>query len=363
MKVSNRRNETLVYAAVWLVAIVVYLIDLMRVRAQLDMPLVNAALFGQIAGTLLPYILLFIVHNYLLIPRLLLRGDSKVYALLTFCSLMLLWAFQFVDYFYLKGFPPHHLGIPQPEHHGPTRLLPLPLVLDFMYGLVVVGCNLAVALMFQWYDEKLEKEKLTKAHSESALINLKAQISPHFYMNMLNNIHGMIEIDPERAQKIVLDMSQLMRYMLYESSKPRISLTQEISFLSKYIELMKTRFDPSRVDIKYRFPDEASIADITLPPLLFLVFVENAFKHGISYRVKSFISIEIEADDECVLFRCVNSNHASSATGRDDSASSGIGLVNISRRLSLLYGEQAVLTIDDTAQTYTVTLTLPRYEH
>ena len=98
-------------------------------------------------------------------------------------------------------------------------MLPLPLLLDFMYAIVVVGVNLAVALMFQRYYDKLERESLMKANAESQLANLKAQINPHFYMNMLNNIHGMIEIDPERAQSMVIDMSQLMRHMLYESSQ------------------------------------------------------------------------------------------------------------------------------------------------
>lgn len=88
-------------------------------------------------------------------------------------------------------------------------LLPMPVMLDSTYGLLVVGANLAITLMFQRYYDRLEQESLKKANAENQLAYLKAQINPHFYLNMLNNIHGMIDIDPEKAQKMLIDMSRL----------------------------------------------------------------------------------------------------------------------------------------------------------
>lgn len=355
LKIKERRTETFVYACLWLGAIGLYLLDIMRTRAQMSEPLVDAAVISRVTGTLLPFFLLFLVNNYLLIPRYLLRNRIKVYFSVTVLAIVILWVWQYYDFVNHEKPMIRPPRPPRPELHPEIHpLLPLPLFLDFTYALLVIGANMAVALMFQRFDDKLERESLMKSNAESRLAYLKAQINPHFYMNMLNNIHGMIEINPERAQSMVIDMSNLMRYTLYDSSKPRIPLTDEVAFLRNYLHLMRQRYPEDRVAINITFPTETEMRGITLPPLLSLVFIENAFKHGVSYRETSFIDVKLGVGAGELTFRCENSDHAVADSGHE-----GIGLYNISQRLHLLYGDHASLKITKADRKYSVLLTIP----
>lgn len=178
-------------------------------------------------------------------------------------------------------------------------------------------------------------------------------------MNMLNNIHGMIEINAEKAQEMVIDMSNLMRYMLYDSSNDRIALSSEIAFLKNYLRLMRQRYPEDRVKITVDFPSESAVSGVMIPPLLFLVFIENSFKHGISYRDDSFVSVRIEVQDNRVIFTCLNSVHPSADNHGHDH---GIGLKNIRERLRLIYGDKARCDIRTTASTYLVNLSIPTHE-
>ena len=355
----NRKTETLVYVCLWLIAAGIYLLNIMRSRAQLSAPLVDGRALAQMAGTMLPFLALFLVNNMVLIPRLLLKNRLWTYFSLTALAVALLWGFQYVSFMdMVQHVPARERPAPHP-HMRP--LLPLPLFLDFMYALLLVGGNLAIALMFQRFDDKLERESLMKTNAESRLAYLKAQINPHFYMNMLNNIHGMIEIDPEKAQSMVIDMSQLMRYTLYDSARPLIPLAEEVDFLQNYLRLMRQRYPADRLTITSSFPQPEAMRRVSVPPLLSLVFVENAFKHGVSYRDASFVSVSVsvEADGSSVRFSCMNSNHAAR---RDQAGRQGIGLRNVGQRLALLYGSKARLDIVPTQATYTVNLTIPAHE-
>jgi hypothetical protein len=171
----------------------------------------------------------------------------------------------------------------------------------------------------------LEKEKL---NSELAL--LKNQISPHFFFNTLNNIYSLIGINQEDSQKAVLKLSKLMRYLLYESEQGKVALSNEIDFMKNYIDLMKLRMN-ERVNLTVKFPE--NYEDIHLPPLLFIPFIENAFKHGITNKGKSFIEIELISLGKEIEFNCLNSI----GNGKTEDRQSGIGLENVTKRLNLLF--------------------------
>ncbi|MBK7626970.1 MAG: histidine kinase [Bacteroidales bacterium] len=177
------------------------------------------------------------------------------------------------------------------------------------------------------WQKELEKEKLN-----SELAFLKNQISPHFFFNTLNNIYSLISINQDDSQKAVLKLSKLMRYLLYESEQGNTKLSNEIEFMNNYIDLMKLRMS-EKINLSISFPE--GYEDKSIPPLLFIPFIENAFKHGISYREKSFIDISMTTNHDSISFRCINSITKS----REDSESghSGIGLENVSKRLNLLF--------------------------
>lgn len=351
----SRKTETHIYVAIWAIVVGLYLLDKMRARAQLSLPLLDGTVLVDMVHTLLPFVILFLINNLVLIPRLLLKNRLPAYFVAASALLLMIWVGQYFDFMRSMEMRPHGMA---PFPHPPMRpLIPLPLLMDFTYSVLVVGCNIAVVLLFQRFDDKIERESLMKTHAQSQLAYLKAQINPHFYMNMLNNIHGMIEIDAEKAQSMVIDMSHLMRYMLYESSKPLISLAEEISFIHNYLRLMRQRFPENKLCIIETYPSDAELKNINIAPLLFLVFIENAFKHGVSYKEHSFVNIEVRLEDDKVIFTCVNSCHPSASK---TSESAGIGLANIRQRLDLLYGPSAELDILQSPSSYTVNLTIPR---
>jgi len=170
-------------------------------------------------------------------------------------------------------------------------------------------------------------------------------------MNTLNNIHALVDIDPELAKTSIVELSRLMRFLLYEGDKPTIPLEKEAGFIRHYIALMSLRFSEN-VEISLEADNLEKESEV--PPLLFVTFVENAFKHGVSYESESFIRISIRTEKGRIRFRCVNSR----ATVHPDSAH-GIGLQNIRQRLGLLYGEDYDLAVNDVGKEYEIRLEIP----
>ena len=161
----------------------------------------------------------------------------------------------------------------------------------------------------------------------------------------------LVDIDTEKAKQTIVELSRLMRYVLYESNNRLISLSKELQFLNHYIELMRIRYtDKVRIDVS--FPTDTG--EVQVPPLLFVSFVENAFKHGVSYQHASFVSVCLQVVGEEIHFVCSNSNYY-----RSEDQHHGIGLDNIRKRLRLLFGERYKLSIDDTADCFDVQLLVP----
>jgi len=198
--------------------------------------------------------------------------------------------------------------------------------------------------------KEMEKEKL---HSELAF--LKNQVSPHFFFNTLNNIYSLIGIDGPTAQQSVLKLSKMMRYLLYESENGETLMSHEIDFMDNYIDLMKLRLNP-RVNLQINFPKE--YADFQIPPLLFIPFIENAFKHGSGHREPSTIIIGMDIDREQIAFFSENSISKSNQPG--DLQHSGIGLENVKKRLGLLFPGKFDLKIDHGETIFRVDLVIQR---
>ncbi|MCM1522351.1 MAG: histidine kinase [Muribaculaceae bacterium] len=355
---NNKRVETLIYAGLWLMAIILSLLDIMRARSYTNMPLLDMQTVGRLFLTLLPFMTLFALNNYLFIPRFLKKGFYARYFIAALFLIGVIWLWQAVQFLNDIGFDKLHTHHGPPHYPGPHPILPLPIFLDVIYDLLIVGVNLAISLLFQQFADRLKQESLMKENVENQLVYLKAQINPHFYMNMLNNIHGMIEIDSVKAQDMVIEMSRLMRYMLYESSRSEIGLSAEIGFIKDYLALMRVRYPEDSVSISASLPGPHEAQGVMIPPLLFLVFLENAFKHGISYSAGSFVSVNLAVEDGGVIFRCMNSVHDK----REEKSREGIGLENVRRRLSIIYEDDYDLKIENNDSVFTVILKLPIHE-
>jgi two-component system, LytTR family, sensor kinase len=240
------------------------------------------------------------------------------------------------------------------EHPKPFGRPPFREMHLFNFGLTslfLVFFSLGMRVMERHSQtEKLQKE-LEKEKLNSELAFLKNQVSPHFFFNTLNNIYSLISINAEDSRKAVLRLSKLMRYLLYDSEHGNTKLSNEIDFMNNYIDLMKLRMS-DKVSLTVSFPEKYS--DMNIPPLIFIPFIENAFKHGISYREKSFINISMTATEGTVLFRCANS--ISKLKEDSESDHTGIGLDNVTKRLNLLFHGKHDLTINRTEIEFEVKL-------
>ena len=195
-------------------------------------------------------------------------------------------------------------------------------------------------------------KELEAENTKQRLESLRYQINPHFLMNTLNNIHALVDIDPEKAKESIEEFSKMMRILLYEGEPPTIPLAKELDFIEHFISLMRHRYPEEAVRIETLFPENRS--GVAVPPLVMASFVENAFKHGVSYSEDSFIRVKVELQDGKVVFHCSNSSHPADGDERH-----GIGLENIKKRLALLYGNVYTLSIDEDGGRYDVLLAVP----
>jgi len=172
-------------------------------------------------------------------------------------------------------------------------------------------------------------------------------------MNTLNNIHALVDIEPEKAKESIEVFSKMMRILLYEGDAPTIPLSKELDFIEHFISLMRLRYPEDALRMEILLPEERGGA--VVPPLVMASIVENAFKHGVSYSEESFIRVKLELQGGKVVFRCSNSLHPSEGEEQH-----GIGLDNIRKRLSLLYGNTYTLSTDDQNDRYDVLLAIPQ---
>jgi len=222
-----------------------------------------------------------------------------------------------------------------------------------MASILISGFAMGLGVMEKLKLNEKKQKELEKEKLNSELAFLKNQVSPHFFFNTLNNIYSLISIDGPTAQDSVLKLSKLMRYLLYESEHGETQMSHEIDFMNNYIDLMKLRLNP-RVELQIDFPKE--FPDFTIPPLLFVPFIENAFKHGVSSRDRSFIHIRMKIDNEQISFTSENSIGKSSQNG--DLQHSGIGLENVQKRLALLFPGKHELVIKHDELVFQVELSI-----
>lgn len=357
--IENNRyktTETWVYIVIWGTVVLLYLLDTIQEHAITDAPIFEWGIILKMFRILLPFFTLFLINNFILIPRLLLKDKILPYCLIILALFLLIFEAQYL-FFHFQVQPrlPHPPRPCKPRHH----LLSFPFLLDLGYLLLTIGGNIAIVMIFKWFGYRLEKETLQTVDAENRLSYLKEQINPHFYLNMLNNIHGMIDINPLKAQEMLVDMSKLMRYTLYESSAPFVNLNKEIEFIDNYIRLMRLRYPEDKVEITTRFPHIENPSGYKIPPLLLPVFVENSFKHGISYKKHSYVHIKLEIKGKNIIFECSNSLNVPIHDTPTGKGLPGIGLSNVNQRLKIIYDDNFILKRTIEPDRYNILLQLP----
>ncbi|SFN34101.1 Histidine kinase [Chitinophaga sp. YR627] len=216
--------------------------------------------------------------------------------------------------------------------------------------MVLIIASAAIKLFQRWISDARLIHDLALANTNSELEQLKNQINPHFLFNMLNNANVLIEDDPQKASQVLVKLSDLLRYQLYDSSRDKVLLTSEIHFLEDFLNLEKVRRD----NFSFLISKEGELSGVQVPPLLFISFVENAVKHNNDSAKLSYLNLHFDVGHNELFFKCVNSKPAVKAVNK----SGGLGLANIKRRLELLFPSSHTLKIEDNQETYCVTLLL-----
>lgn len=364
-QVLHRYREHIIYVLGWFVVLISPLVTV-YVRANYGTGRLSWHFLWAVWTVMAVYLWFFLVHNFF-VARYFFRSSKRAYFFFVGGLVVLFIVAQLLMRPFGAPPPPRkprgEMSVYRPYdkpwgvwHHGKRphgRLAPVERVnlASVFVLLLVFGVNLGVKIYIR---NEIIKQQLMQLRQEDLarqLKYLKAQINPHFFMNTLNNIHALVDIDPGKAKSSIILLSKMMRYMLYEGDNALIPLQKEMEFLSNYIDLMRLRFT-NRVMLSVDLPQQTQGE---VPPLLLITFVENAFKHGVSYRQESRInmSITLTANDFC--FACDNTK----PTDVKQDTHGGVGLTNVRKRLDLVYGEKYALRIDDQADSYAVELRLP----
>ena len=260
---------------------------------------------------LAPALLTYLLNFYLCLPLLWFRRHY--------------WQFGLVNVVLLMACNSHILykninSLPDPYRAGYSSFL----IIALLVNLMAIGIALSIRYIMR---QNEKKQKVVEAE----LAWLKNQINPHFLFNTLNNISSLTQIDADKAQDTVMQLSDLLRYAMYETNKPKVPLEGEVDFMRNYIELMKLRCN-EMTEVSETMKVEDKKAEVA--PLLFISLIENAFKHGTNSNAPATIDISLTQKDSMLVFICNKTNNPKPTKDR---SGSGIGLENTRRRLDLLY--------------------------
>lgn len=406
---GQKRQECILYAVLWAILFVAPVVGMYLGESSLTLSGdTGSSLKGldwqavceswQLLAT---FFIAFLIHNFLLSPLLVYGNKKWQYFSLLFALIACFTLYQCLGHAHhepprkeLTGRPPHAASprgehdMPEPPEGGMLKDAPykdnpqknkphegenkphegarpdgphqgnppMPLggreMVAFVIMVMIVGLNDGAKYYFKSQSDRkrliaLEHENLTQK-----LEYLRYQVNPHFLMNTLNNIHALVDFDPEQAKDTIEKLSKLMRYILYDSNKEFVPLEKELDFIRLYVSIMRIRYT-DHVKIDLQLPEQ--MADIQIPPLIYIIFIENAFKHGISYEHPSYIIIGVTIGERSVDFTCRNSRKGK--TEKDQHG--GIGLQNVEKRLQLIYGDSYQLCIQSTDDEYLVSLSIP----
>jgi len=283
---------------------------------------------------------------YYLIPRYIFKKKYTQFIVLFIFSLIL---------FYLVKTGLIYLLVTKniwPENSG-FNAFTFDHIVEVTIGILyVTAVGATIKLTYEWINEKRRNEELEKTQLRTELNFLKSQIQPHFFFNTLNNLYALVIKKSPNAPDVVLKLSEIMQYVLYEATEPKITLLKEINYIYSYLDLEKLRYgDKIRSDIEI----VGDIDEIEIPPLLFLPFIENCFKHGIVNNDDIKVSICFKIKDNHLLFNVTNTFDPYN----NKNLKHGIGIENVRRRLQLLYGNNFTLETKIEKSKFKVRLQFP----
>jgi sensor histidine kinase YesM len=283
---------------------------------------------------------LFYTNMYIFVPHFLFQNKYVKYGLAVSALIGLYALIYIIGWQYLTPFL-------RPDQKAEIfSIIPFSFVI-----LILISASSAVKLFQKSIQDNIHIHELLRSKTISELEQLKNQINPHFLFNMLNNANVLTKKDPHKASEVLMKLSDLLRYQLYDSAREKVFLTSDIRFLEDFLNLEKVRRD----SFEFLISKEGNLNNVQVPPLLFITFVENAVKHNNDADNLSYVHVFFEIHNNVLTFKCINSKPTLKAI---NNANGGLGLANIRRRLELLFPNSHSLDIEDRQNTYAVTLKL-----
>jgi len=257
----------------------------------------------------------------------------------------------FSTFFYILPFA-FYLSPENPLQYVFAKGIKNNIYVSAAFSIIFMFLGSLAKISLLWYKNQLMKKEIEKQNISNELAMLKIQVNPHFLFNTMNNIKSLIKSRPPEAVKSIDKLSGIMQYMIYDSSGETVPLKDEISHINNYLELERIRFsEPDFIS----FEIKGEYENIKIPPLIFMPFIENAFKHGNRLKTAPGIIIRLIIDKSDIHFEIFN--HIKDSTEFGNSRS-GFGLTNIRRRLDLLFGNKYKLCITNENKIYSVKLIL-----
>jgi len=359
---KNKKVVTLIaHVAAWICFLALpYLVFFPRMR---DFSLTNHQLANIICNNIF-LILFYYLNTFLLIPRFFAREKWWLYLLSIAVSLTLfLYVPRQIALQIAEPEPPNTSQVKEfirnPEYKGKQHNYgflngqrkrpvadPYNTVLFFL--ILTVGTSISVTARWRQTEQNMKETENEKLNTELSF--LKSQVNPHFFFNTLNNIYSLAIVRSEKTAPAVMKLSSIMRYILTETQRDMVPLSNEVDFINNFIDLQKVRLTDK---VALHFSSEGAVDNLLVAPLLFIPFVENAFKYGVSTKESSNINIEIRTEGSKIRFSSVNYIVGSENNLMENT---GIGINNVKRRLELMYPGKHKLTTVEKDNYYTVHL-------
>lgn len=266
------------------------------------------------------------------------------------------------------------------DEADPKEFLILNQQFIFLLLFMIAGGSTVIKIISDWQRHQRDRKELETQRMQSEIQFLKSQINPHFLFNTLNSLYALTLKKSDKAPEIVIKLSEMMRYMLYECNERRVPLQKEVNYIENYLAMESLR-QAGSADIQFEV--EGEITDQTIAPLIFIPFLENSFKHGVNRQIHDgYVHVQMKVLENKLLLRILNSKpvvqtptwphgiaavmtgqvktekQVSTAKENGEVKSGGIGLVNVRRRLNLLYPGQYKLDIEDNNKEHIVELSL-----
>jgi len=327
-----------------------YTPEMSEAERQMEFSRVEKTLYWKILGNVI----------YLILPFLILIYGNWLFLVKNFLSEQRYWGYVWRLSIFLLAFgfilsfhPEFNWENAYVKIGASDRVLfYIPEIFQVMtVGFWVIFLTTPLYLSYNWFQQNAQLIDLRNEKLETELSFLKSQINPHFFFNTLNNLYALTLENSKAAPEVILKLSDLMRYTIYDGKEPAVLISEEVTFIENYLELQKIRLHKKS---EITFQKNIGNPKLEVPPLLFVIFLENAFKHGVeTLRDNAIVDLQLTEKEGVIKFYALNNyDH------EERLISKGLGLENIKRRLKLLFGSAYKLEIVDQENTYRVYLTI-----